>query len=73
MSIAQRTLNLSRRDQFNELMDHLAEGSAYNVKVWQYQYENFFGERMSAYYVTSSFIALELIPYAPTAPLPPPF
>ncbi len=37
--------NYIRREQFNALLEILSEGSPFNVKAWEYQYEQYHGKR----------------------------
>lgn len=36
----------TRREQFNALLEILSEGSPFNVKAWEYQYEQYHGKKV---------------------------
>jgi len=47
-----------RRDQFNMLLDHLAQNSPFNVRVWKLQYEQYHGKCMLGPKATPTYFLL---------------
>jgi len=42
-----------RRDQFNMLLDHLAQNSPFNVRVWKLQYEQYHDPKLKFMFLTN--------------------
>jgi hypothetical protein len=51
-----------RRDQFQKLLEMLNQGSPFNIKTWEIQYENFHGKWNESFHILfHSFLTLSIL------------